>query len=33
VVPLFELWQEQGGEFEGEALNILLAALDFDLLA
>lgn len=33
LVALFELWQEQGGEVEGEALDILLAALDFDLLA
>lgn len=33
LVALFELWQERGGEVEGEALDILLAALDFDLLA
>lgn len=32
LVALFELWQERGGEVEDEVLEVLLAALDFDLL-
>jgi AcrR family transcriptional regulator len=31
-VALFELWQERGGEVDDELLEVLLAAVDFDLL-
>jgi AcrR family transcriptional regulator len=33
LVALFELWQEQGGEVEEDALDILFGSLDFALLA
>jgi hypothetical protein len=32
LVALFEVWQEQGGEVQDDALDVLLGALDFDLL-